>query len=135
MCSEQKSSHESAGPSAKDYPSLAETSLALAAVCLAIATLLPVVGLELQDQFLKKLVICISLMSGVVAVLSQYGALWLLGRYCFPGEASRLGFREIAFLIASPARVGPLWPMSMGLALALVASILISILTALRVRA
>ena len=126
--------NESPGPHPKHYPSLAETSLALAAVCLAIATLLPKIGLQLKDPTLHMLIIFVSLMSGFVAVLSVYGALWLLARYCFPQEASPLGLREIAFLITNPTKVGPLWPMSLALVGALIASILIWLLTPARLR-
>ena len=121
-------------PDRDECPTLVETCLALAAVCLAIATLVPRVNLELKDPVRQMLVIFISLMAGFVALLAQYGALWLLARYCFPREASWHGLREIAFLVASPAKAGPLWPMGIGLVGALLASVLILLLTPMRLR-
>jgi hypothetical protein len=108
---------------------MVEVTMALASIAAAVATFLPN-PTDLPDPLRligPLLTAVVASLAGVVAVLSAYGALWLLARYCLEGE-SATGFSEIKALLSSPRRIGPYWLVSLSLLVWLVLSVLVGAL-------
>jgi len=114
-------------------PGMVEVSIALAGVATAIAAFLP--GISRIPEILRLIVATVS---SAVALLSAYGALWLLARYClsrycFTGESfleigeSLLGIREVWALLKNSDKIGPYKFIVGGLLFLLALSVLVGI--------
>lgn len=117
----------------EDGPGMVEVSIALAGVATAIAAFLP--GISGIPEILRLIVATVS---SAVALLSAYGALWLLARYCLLrycliGESllgtgeSLLGIREVWTLLKNSDKIGPYKFIVGGLLFLLTLSIFVGI--------
>jgi excisionase family DNA binding protein len=122
-------------------PGMVEVSIALAGVATAIAAFLP--GITGVPEILKLIVATVS---SAVALLSAYGALWLLARYCLPrycltgesllgiGESlsRRYGIREVWTLLKNSDEIGPYKFIVGGLLFLLLLSVFVGIFAFVR---
>lgn len=121
-----------------DPAGMVEVSIALAGVATAIAAFLPGIG-----DIPKILKLVVATVSSAVALLSAYGALWLLARYCLSrycltGESplgageSLLGIREVWTLLKNSEKIGPYKFIVGGLLFLLVLSVFVGIFAFVR---
>jgi excisionase family DNA binding protein len=132
---------------------MVEASMALAGIAAAIAAFLSELDQNaVGDAFYFTLPT--TFLSGVLAILSSYSALWLLARYylreisrlgieengrlsqgragCRPRWFATLGFEEILLLLKNPSKRGPYWFVALGLLVWLVLSAFIGSLAVIR---
>jgi excisionase family DNA binding protein len=114
-------------------PGMVEVSIALAGIATAIAAFLP--QISSIPEILKLIVAAVS---SSVALLSAYGALWLLARYCLrryclaresllgTGE-SLLGRMELWTLLRNSLKIGPYKFIVGGLLFLLALSVIVGI--------
>jgi hypothetical protein len=112
-------------------PGMVEVSIALAGVATAIAAFLP--GIDGIPEILK---LVVATVPSAVALISAYGALWLLARYCLPRDCltgeSLLGIAEVWTLLKNWYKIGPYMLIVGGLLFLLALSVFLGILAFMR---
>jgi hypothetical protein len=110
-----------------------EVSIALAGVATAIAAFLP--GISGVSEFLA---LTVATISSTVALVSAYGSLWLLARFCLPRdcltEEPLIGLKEVWALLRKLDKIGPYKFIAAGLLFLLALSIFVGVLAVARSR-
>ena len=108
-----------------------EVSIALASVATAIAAFLPTIS-----GIPEILAWIVATISSTVALVSAYGSLWLLARFCLPRgcltEETLLGLREVWTLLRKLDKTGPYKFIAAGLLFLLALSIFVGVLAFMR---